>query len=1146
MDYNNNKRRNEEFGINIEEFNKENINVPSKRYSDEEDLITKTQKDNNENKKVNRSFSRSFSRNSTFFTPPERRKSYQNRAMFRKTLAYQKRQIGTNLCCVGACPTIMIIMAFLLSLMLEHFLTKDVETQNIEYCTRDFNGTFVLPGAPDGIKSDDPNVKIKHYSSKYNPCSIWYGSNDHIASSPYDIVPEGNEANINRDTVFYPPVSKSGNYPYLLQKLSQIMSVNTGGAASPSVGTTPASQNGDATTSPDATPNGAQNVQNAQNAQNVQNEASPEATQNTEGENDTLRKRQSQSVADLKSAFFGDPAISYIIQGITRPWGIVAVNKGNSTERALIGECPAGPRDLNMATVNMDQPANTTSGYLGNTSTRYGLNMYDLMYSGSPSISFERLPYYEVVEVENEKELDDYITKRIKIVTKILANTTFDKYTEEDKKYIDLSAFKDTNDAIIKSIDYMPYGIMYYKDIDEQNLNYDINLSVGENEKLNKMFTCEQCEVSPYMSYPGKGKRLLYFLTEFSNSVIRKITNNKMTITQGFRFFPESETTGKKVDLGSVIESILYPWGVSFLIPIFVISLVKEKEERYLVMMNMNGMKSSTYYFFTYLTNLVLSIISMTLFAIVGFLCGMATFRETSIVMLVIEFFVWSNLIVIMSFFFSIFFKRNGSALVASFLIVLLGIVLTFCMIENLDNTNMYFVYPPSAFYYVLFKFSELANSKTLPSYKLTNFVPGDRVFTATMFMIADYLVLCVLTLYFKAVVPQEYGSHKPWHLNFYRCFRSKKSPYDTYSGDVSKMNPFYTEKEAQAAERLEDDDVKAERKRVLSGKYDPKCPLVVKNVRKEYAPREKGGDPHVAVHSVTFAVEEGVVFGLLGPNGAGKTTLINSLIGVYTPTSGYARLAGFNIETDMDQVYKRIGICPQHDILWNDLTVEEHLLFYARLKGISKNEEKDSVLQSLESVGLEEKKSTKVKGLSGGEKRRLSIAIALVGDPKLIFLDEPTTGLDPDVRRLIWSILNDISSNRTIMITTHSMEEAEVLCHRIGIMSHGTLRCCNTQLRLKELYGAGFKLTYSNKPEKYRELKEFINSIIPAEHKVVRDLASNSVYEFIPTPGLISHLFEIIDHNKERFGIIDWGISQSSLEEVFLSIISDDDANAS
>ncbi|OUM64361.1 hypothetical protein PIROE2DRAFT_8830 [Piromyces sp. E2] len=563
----------------------------------------------------------------------------------------------------------------------------------------------------------------------------------------------------------------------------------------------------------------------------------------------------------------------------------------------------------------------------------------------------------------------------------------------------------------------MPYGALFIKGIEESanNLEYDILYSVGENSRLAYIFAVKGSNVNPYMSYPSKGKRLLYFITEFDGSWLRKITNNNATITQGFRSYPvlkENNDEGYSYNYGDLVGILLNPWGVSFLIPIFVMGLVKDKEE------------------------------------------------------------------------------RNGSALTGTFAIVLFSVLLAFAVYEKMKETYIYFFWPPIAFYYLINSLNETPHLGEKMYYQLKDFVPGDL---------------------------------KDFDIN----------SIDTDFKMENSDNPFYSLKEQEEAAVLEDDDVKAERNRVLSKQYDKDCPLVIKNFRKEYPPRIKGGNPHVAVRSVSFAVENRMVFGLLGPNGAGKTTLIHSLIGVYPPSAGYARVAGFNIETDMNQVYKRIGICPQHDILWNDLTVEEHLLFYARLKGIPSNEENDTILRSLSSVGLVDFRNNLVKGLSGGEKRRLSIAIALVGDPKIVFLDEPTTGLDPDVRRLIWDILNEISQDKTIILTTHSMEEAEVLCNRIAIMSHGTLRCCNTPLRLKELYGAGFRLTYSNDPQKYKELKQFISSILPENHKVIRDLASNSIYEFIPDQGYLSQLFTIIEQNKEQYGIINWGISQSSLEEL-------------
>jgi ABC-type multidrug transport system ATPase subunit len=207
-----------------------------------------------------------------------------------------------------------------------------------------------------------------------------------------------------------------------------------------------------------------------------------------------------------------------------------------------------------------------------------------------------------------------------------------------------------------------------------------------------------------------------------------------------------------------------------------------------------------------------------------------------------------------------------------------------------------------------------------------------------------------------------------------------------------------------------------------------------------------------------------------------GKTTLISILTGLYEPSSGSAKINNYDIDTQMDDIYKSIGICPQYNILWDDLTVLEHCLFYSRVKGISAKNELETAKKAIEQVCLEQFEDRLSKGLSGGEKRRLSIAISLIGNPAVVFLDEPTTGLDPEVRRLIWNIVNEAKKGRTIVLTTHSMEEAEVLCNRIGIMAKGTLRCIGPQLRLKEVYGKGFKLSFSCKPNNVENATRYVS----------------------------------------------------------------------
>jgi len=1258
------KAEEEEFGVTYNEYSKEYLGNQSANVSGEDQQLL-THINNNEKNENNEDvkLKRTSTRTSVVPPPEKRRRSYQVRAMFRKTLSFQKRQIGANLCCVAICPTAMIIVAVLLSMLVDNLISLTGDEKKFEYCTNEFNGTYFLPYVTgDFIKNGTDDVHLAHYTSGGDYCSHWYGTNDHFKSYPYDNVlkeDKEREKNLNHDTLFLPIMDSEGeygNYEYLLKMLgldlkemsedavanylngdynmteammqgmneamqqyteqmsSQLSGVmnGIGGMANMPTGIPIALPTGiggfptdgsfqiptaaatgmgpiptnliptgintkiptkiptniptkipdlptgnksnirpTATAHAKPTSNDKQKKTSAPNRTTKKIEPTPSKTddKNTSEEkpatSNKLRKRYVE--ADESKSKFDQAMIFHLTYNMQRPWAFIAVNR-NITEQELIGKFKQGGSNMTIIDVRDDEIKLENKSYLNSTEVRYVLNFDELINNKKPQLSFERMPYYEIYEVDNDTHVDSILFDRMKILDKILTNTTFDDYTEEEKKQINITSFESTDDAIKKSVDYMPYAALYFESINEEKLKYNVTISVGEYNRLANLYDCPICSVTPYMSFPDAKKRLVYFVSELSNLIARKTSENKVKITQGYRAFPEFKIIkGLSFDIADLIGSALFPWGISFLIPIFVIGLVKDKEERYLVMMKMNGMKSITYYITVYITNLILSIISMTCFNVVGYISGLKFFVRTEWTLLLLEFFIWANVQVILSFLLSFFFKKNSSALVGSFLVVLISIILGLSLFELFADNSFYYYWAPFAFYHILILLNVSALNSEHPAYVLKDLVPGDKVYEPTRYLIIDFVILFVLVLYVGAVMPQEYGSHLPWHLNIFgrikRLFRRKDNEFDSL--EASATNPFYTDKEAEAAKVLEDDDVKAERERILSGHYDRSSPLIIKNIRKEYKSRERGGEPHVAVHSVTFGVEENVVFGLLGPNGAGKTTLIHSLIGVYTPTAGYAKLSGYNIKTDMDQVYKRIGICPQHDILWGELTVEEHLLFYARLKGIPRKQEKDAINESLNNVGLESFRNRLIKGLSGGERRRVSIAIALVGNPKLVFLDEPTTGLDPDVRRLIWSIINDVSNGRTIVITTHSMEEAEVLCHRIGIMSHGTLRCCATPLRLKELYGSGFRLSYSNNPEKYKELKEYVHRILPSETKAIRDLTSNSIYEFIPTQGLISSLFKTIDENKEKYGIIDWGISQSSLEEVFLSIISEDDANA-
>ncbi len=215
---------------------------------------------------------------------------------------------------------------------------------------------------------------------------------------------------------------------------------------------------------------------------------------------------------------------------------------------------------------------------------------------------------------------------------------------------------------------------------------------------------------------------------------------------------------------------------------------------------------------------------------------------------------------------------------------------------------------------------------------------------------------------------------------------------------------------------------------------------------------RKQFGD-FVAVEGVTFTVHTGEIFGLLGPNGAGKTTLIRMMTTLTPPTSGKAVVGGHDVITDADGVRHSIGVIPQAMTSDPELTARENMSIHAKLYGLTRTQRDELIPQLIESVGLTEFADKLVGSFSGGMRRRLEIARGLVHSPKILFLDEPTTGLDPVSRTAVWEMINKlkVTANLTILLTTHYMDEADRLCDRIAIVDHGVLVALDTPTKLKD-----------------------------------------------------------------------------------------------
>jgi len=233
-----------------------------------------------------------------------------------------------------------------------------------------------------------------------------------------------------------------------------------------------------------------------------------------------------------------------------------------------------------------------------------------------------------------------------------------------------------------------------------------------------------------------------------------------------------------------------------------------------------------------------------------------------------------------------------------------------------------------------------------------------------------------------------------------------------------------------------------------------PEAFLAAENLHKSF-------NEHKAVNGISFNIYKGEIFGLLGPNGAGKTTTIRILSTVLEPDRGDVTIGEHSIRHDADAVRRLIGICPQELALYTDLSAFDNLLFFGRMVGLKGKEAKSQAIANLELMGLADRARGKVDKFSGGMKRRINLAIALMGHPQLLFLDEPTVGIDPQSRNMIYETIEGLrDGGMTILYTTHYMEEADRLCHRVAIMDGGQIIAMDTPHGLKSKIGPPEQIT--------------------------------------------------------------------------------------
>jgi len=276
----------------------------------------------------------------------------------------------------------------------------------------------------------------------------------------------------------------------------------------------------------------------------------------------------------------------------------------------------------------------------------------------------------------------------------------------------------------------------------------------------------------------------------------------------------------------------------------------------------------------------------------------------------------------------------------------------------------------------------------------------------------------------------------------------------------------------------------------------------------------------------------------LLGVNGAGKTTLLSMLTGVTHPTRGDATVTGHSILTHLAEIQKLLGFCPQFDALFDELTGREHLTLYAALKAVPHDQIAGLVSALLELLTLTEHADKMSKEFSGGNKRKLSLAIALLGTPKVMMLDEPSAGMDPMARRAILEVVSFAvtDSDTSVILTTHLMEECEALANRIGIMVNGGLACLGSLQHLKARFGAFWQMELQVADEKNSEQAQTLVKSICPEAELLEWHRGHFLFK-LPSAGTpLSKVYREVEAAKTQLSIVDYSVSQCSLEQIFLA----------
>jgi len=663
----------------------------------------------------------------------------------------------------------------------------------------------------------------------------------------------------------------------------------------------------------------------------------------------------------------------------------------------------------------------------------------------------------------------NWIQKMAKFASKLVTCIELDRFQAfETEKELELESLKlrsnDTNSAFLAGIVFVDFPKGNTTDSPPPLTRYKIRMDKDEGPDphviYNKYGTQEG--IQPPSKYITSGFQYLQDIVE--RSIIAAQSDREFYAVPGslLQAFPYPCYAVDKFNQNLQMMLPLV-WTVAFIFTAInvVRFLVQEKEERLKETMKVMGLTNAVFWVAALIDGLTFFGAAILILTTILKFSGIFYFSDGFLALFI--FFSYGVAVISFSFLISTLFNTTVKATICTVFIFLLSNFFDGLINQNVENMSLSVLRILSLNFNTGLSFATRgivgAEQKGLAKDWSNILDPiSDKNQLTMLNVIAmfwlDAAINFTIAWYIENVFPGSYGHPRPWYFcvtldYWWPSWRSRRVA--AVSADSSSYDPTAAAAALANLElgHAEGHEVKAEKE-----PKHLKLGVAVQNLSKVY---DNGKS---AVENLSVNFYEGQLTSFLGHNGAGKTTTLSMLMGILTPSAGTAKILGLDIMEDMDEIRKSIGMCPQHNVLFDLLTVEEHLQFYGQLRGRSPKDIKAESEEMLKSLDLEKKRRALAGTLSGGMKRKLSIATAFVGQSKVVVLDEPTAGVDPYARRAIWDVLLKYKKERTIIMSTHFMDEADLLGDRIAIINEGKLVCVGSSIFLRSAYGNGYYLT--------------------------------------------------------------------------------------